>query len=557
MNDNAEARLSEAFAALQLGQPDRAERLLQGLLRKTPRHFDALIALGAVRGEQGRFDDAAALFERAAKVRPDNADAHYNLGVALTHRGSTERALDCYRSALRAEPRHLNACNNLAAGLLALDRPGEALVCVQQGLAHHPGDVQLVSKLGTALSDLRRVDEAIDAFRQVVQIRPNDSLSHGNLGLALRKADRHDEAIRSFERAVSFDPRLASHHNHLGLALADCGRLDEALASLRRAVELDPQSAELRENLGLTLLLSGDFEQGWPQYESRHQLERFKSRRPAVDVPMWQGEPLANRSILVYSEQGFGDTIQFVRYVPLLASMGASVTLAVQPRLIPLLSSLLNSASIVAAGAVHGAFDFQCALLSLPHGFRTTLASVPVDVPYLAADEALVARWRERIGEDGFKIGISWQGSPSYQADQGRSISLHEFAPLAAIPGVRLISLQKGFGTEQIAAAGFDVETLDERFDETGAFVDSAALMMALDLVVSSDTSIPHLAGALARPLFIALRRIPDWRWLLDREDCPWYPTARLFRQRSTGDWTDVFARIVAETHAMASARGS
>ena len=557
MNDKAEARLSEAFAALQLGQPERAERLLQGLLRKTPRHFDALIALGAVRGEQGRFDDAAALFERAAKVRPDNADAHYNLGVALACRGSSERALDCYRSALRAEPRHLNACNNLAAGLLALDRPGEALACVQQGLAYHPGDAQLVSKLGAALNDLGRADEAIDAFRRVVEIRPNDPLGHGNLGLALRKADRHDEAIRSFEYAVSLDPRLASHHNHLGLSLSDAGRLDDALASLRRAVELDPKSAEFRENLGLTLLLNGNFEEGWAQYGSRHQLERFKSRRPAIDVPMWQGEPVANRSILVYSEQGFGDTIQFVRYVPLLASMGASVTLAVQPRLIPLLSVLSNAASVIAIGEVHGRFDFQCALLSLPHGFRTTLANVPADVPYLSADNALVARWREHIGRDGFKIGISWRGSPNYQADHHRSIPLREFAPLAAIPGMRLISLQKGLGADQVAGVEFRVETLDERFDEAGAFVDSAALMMALDLVVSCDTSILHLAGALARPLFVALRRVPDWRWLLDREDSPWYPTARLFRQRSVGDWSDVFDRIAVETRALAGTRDS
>ena len=387
------------------------------------------------------------------------------------------------------------------------------------------------------------------------EIRPNDPLGHGNLGLALRKADRHDEAIRSFEHAVSLDPRLASHHNHLGLSLSDAGRLDDALASLRRAVELDPKSAEFRENLGLTLLLNGNFEEGWPQYESRHQLERFKSRRPAIDVPMWQGEPVANRSILVYSEQGFGDTIQFVRYVPLLASMGASVTLAVQPRLIPLLSVLSNAASVIAIGEVHGRFDFQCALLSLPHGFRTTLANVPADVPYLSADNALVARWREHIGRDGFKIGISWRGSPNYQADHHRSIPLREFAPLAAIPGMRLISLQKGLGADQVAGVEFRVETLDERFDEAGAFVDSAALMMALDLVVSCDTSILHLAGALARPLFVALRRVPDWRWLLDREDSPWYPTARLFRQRSVGDWSDVFDRIAVETRALAGTR--
>lgn len=550
MTDKAEARVRDAFAALQLGQFDRAERLLQALLRKTPRHFDALVALGALRGEQGRFDDAAALFERAAKVRPDHADAHYNLGVALAHLGKTERAVDCYRSALRAEPRHLNACNNLAASLLALDRPGEALACVEDGLAHHPGDAQLLSKRGAALKDTGRIDEAIDAFRRVAQLQPNDPLSHGNLGLALRKADRHDEATRSFERAVSLDPRLANHHNHLGLSLADLGRLDDALASLRRAVALEPQSAEWRENLGLTLLSIGELAEGWPQYEYRHHLERHRSRRPTVDAPVWQGEPLAAKSILVYSEQGFGDTIQFVRYLPLLAANGAAVTLMVQPELISLLSDLSGSVAIVPTGEVLSGFDFQCALLSLPYAFGTTLSSIPADVPYLSADETLVGRWRQRIGDEGFKIGFAWQGNPNFVGDRGRSIPLHEFAPLAAIPGVRLIALQKGFGAEQVAAVDFGARI--EVLDEPRTFADTAAAMMNLDLIVTSDTSVAHLAGALARRLFVALRHVPDWRWLLEGDDSPWYPTARLFRQRTVGDWADVFARIATEVRARA-----
>jgi tetratricopeptide (TPR) repeat protein len=551
MDDKAARRLSEAFAALQLGLGDRAEQLLRGVLRKTPRNFDALIALGAVRGEQGRFDDAAALFERAAKVRPDNADAHYNLGVALAHLGSNERALDCYRNALHAQPRHLNACNNLAAALIARDRAAEALACIEQGLAHHPLDTQLQSKRGAALRDLDRIDEAVDSFRQVARREPNDPLGHANLGLALKEAGRLDEAIERLEHAVSLDPHRASHHNHLGVALADAGRLDAALACLRRAVTLDPGAPELRENLGLTLLLNGNLQAGWPEYEFRHRLERFKARRP-VDVPVWQGEPLTNKSILAYAEQGFGDTIQFVRYLPLLVGRGAAVTLAVQPRLMALLSCMADLVTIVPLGDVRARFDFQCALLSLPHKFGTTLSSIPTDRPYLSADPALVARWRERIGHTGFKIGIAWQGSTDYAGDRGRSLALREFAPLAAIPGVRLISLQKGFGVEQIAAVDFSVETLDESFDASGAFVDTAALMMSLDLVVTSDTSIPHLAGALGRPVFIALRRVPDWRWLLDRDDSPWYPTARLFRQRAIGDWADVFERIAAEVRRMA-----
>lgn len=552
MNDKAAARLGEAFAALELGQPDRAERLLQGLLRKTPRHFDALVALGAVRGQQGRLDDAAALFERAVRVRPDNADAHYNLGVALAHLGSRERAIDCYRNALRTEPRHLNACNNLAAELIALDRPNDALACIEQGLAHHPGDAQLLSKRGAALKDLGHTNDAIDAFKQVVRMQPNDAIAHGNLGLALRKAGRLDEAIRSFEQAVSLGPRSASHHSHLGLALADSGRVDDALASLRRAVALDPDSAEIRENLGLILLLQGEFKEGWTQYEYRHHLPRFKSRRPPIDAPLWQGEPLTNKSILVHAEQGLGDTIQFARYVPLLANQGASVTFAVQPTLIPTLSALSKAAAVIPAAEVRSPFDYQIALLSLPRAFGTTLSTIPSVAPYLSVDEDLVERWRERVGVNAFKIGIVWQGNPGFQHDHGRSIPLAEFAPLAAIPGVRLISLQKGFGAEQIAAVDFRacIQTLDEPFGADRTVTDTAAVMVNLDLIVTSDTMIAHLAGALACPTLVALRRTPDWRWLLDRDDCPWYPTARLVRQRSDGDWRDVFVRIAADVRA-------
>jgi Flp pilus assembly protein TadD len=552
MNDKTVRRLNEAFAALQLGQGDRAEQLLRGVLRKEPRHFDALIALGAVRGEQGRFDEAAALFERAARSRPDNADAHYNLGVALAHLGSKERALDCYRKALCAEPRHLNACNNAAAELLTLERPSDALSCIEQGLAHHPDDPQLLSKRGAALKDVGRLDEAIEVLRRAVQIQPNDSLSHGNLGLALKDAGWLDEAILCFERAVSLDPRTASHHNHLGVALSGRGRQDEALTSLRRAAELDPDAALFRENLGMTLLLTGHFEEGWCQYEGRHERAR-SAQRPSIDAPSWRGEPLRSKSILVHSEQGLGDTIQFVRYAPLLAKRGAAVTLAVQPRLVPLLSALSDVASVIPSGGARSHFDFQSALLSLPRGFGTTLASIPAGVPYLRADADLVARWRDRIGPHGFKIGIAWQGNPSYPGDASRSIPLREFALLAAIPGVRLISLQKGHGAEQAATSDFSsrIETLDEPFDDSGAFVDTAALMMSLDLIVSSDTAIPHLAGALGRPLFVALTHAPDWRWLLDRDDSPWYPTARLFRQRSTGDWAEVFARIAAAVRAV------
>lgn len=556
MRDNSSNAISDALTALQRGKHARAERLLRDVIASDPRHVPALMILGTLYGQRGRSDQAAAQFERVIALHPDNADAHYNLGAALADRGSKERALDCYRAALAAEPGHTNALNNLAAELLLLERWDEVLAVLEQPCRERPGDPLLLSKLGVALKERGRVDEAVAVLKQAIRAQPAEATARANLGLALRQAGRLDEAVESLRRAVLLDPSAANYHQQLGLTLYEHGKVEPAIESLRRAIALSPQSAELRSHLGMMLLAKGEFREGWAEREYRATAQR-PADRPRIDAPVWKGEPLTGKSILVYSEQGAGDTLQFARYLPKLATMAAAVTFEVQPRLMPILGRLSHSVSMVAEADSGQRFDYQCALLSVPGACGTDLSNIPSEVPYLAADEALAARWGAKIAGNGFKVGICWQGNTGFLADRQRSIPLHQFAPLAEIPGARLFSLQAPPASAQIAGSAFShrIETVGEAVDqEAGSFMDTAAVMMHLDLIIACDTSVAHLAGALGRPVFIALSHAPDWRWLRQREDSPWYPTARLFRQDKAGEWTPVFDRIAAAVRAAAGA---
>jgi hypothetical protein len=329
-------------------------------------------------------------------------------------------------------------------------------------------------------------------------------------------------------------------------------RLDEARANFDQALAINADFADARFNRGLTSLLLGDYAAGWSDYESRWYRTVPDVRRLVAPYPVWNGEDLDGKSIIVYEEQGFGDVIQFCRFLPMLCSSGATVTFLVRPSLHRLLRPLAPAIRLVGDPPEDEHFDFQCALLSLPMVLGTTLGSVPSDAPYLFAEDELVARWRQRIDGQGFKIGISWQGTPGRKIDVGRSFPLRCLDTIAAIPGVRLISLQKNHGLDQLAGlpAGMKVETLGEFDDGPDAFVDTAAIMSGLDLILTSDTSIAHLAGAMALRTWVALRYVPDWRWMLDRQDSPWYPTLRLFRQETDGDWQGVFTRMMQELQA-------
>ena len=445
-----------------------------------------------------------------------------------------------------------------------------------------PGDENAWCFLGMARHDLGRFEEAESAYREALRLRAAFPVALSNLGNTLKALHRYDEALASFREALRWQPDYATAHNNLGVALlergeiaagAEClaavvrltpnneaallslsslelrmGRVAESEELSRRVLELNPQSAEAHKNRALAWLLQGDYERGWPEYEWRWQCPG--PRLPQVPRPRWDGSPLAGRTILLHYEQGLGDTLQFIRFAKALRQGGRVVVVCQQP-LVRILQGCDGIDELVPDGSPLPDCDCFAPLLSVPGLLRTTLATVPRDVPYLAADESLVRQWRDRLADiHGFKIGIAWQGSRTFATDHERSFPLACFEPLAAIPDVRLISLQRGPGGEQLAALGgqFAVIDLGDQVDTTaGPFMDTAAIMQHLDLVITCDTSLVHLAGALGVRTWLAQRYAPDFRWLLHRDDSPWYPTIRLFRQPRFQDWPSVFQRMTDE----------
>lgn len=428
-----------------------------------------------------------------------------------------------------------------------------------------PANVVAQHRLGMLLLQSHRADEAEPLLR--ASVVASESASPGatpaasrpppeaaaHLGLALHQLERYEEALHWLDRA---DPAAIGARLPFWRAntLVELGRLDEALAAFDRALVLEPGFAEAHRNRGILLLLRGDYARGLEDYEHRRPVDAGRRVQHGVQAPDWHGEPLAGRRIAVTDATGFGDELQFCRYLPLLADRGAEVTFLGNPKLYRLLATLDRRVRLLADGSGE-AFDFHCKLLSLPLRFGTRIDTVPAATPYLHAEAERVAHWRARIGEDGFRVGVAWRGSPRRGIDAGRAFPLAALAPLAALPGVRLVSLQKGPGEEELEALPADmrVERLGAEFDAgADAFVDTAAAMMSLDLVVSSCTSVPHLAGALRRPTWVALKPVPEWRWGLGRDDTPWYPEMRLFRQAMRGDWTPVFAAMARELHGRA-----
>ncbi|HWY85370.1 MAG TPA: tetratricopeptide repeat-containing glycosyltransferase family protein [Gemmataceae bacterium] len=418
--------------------------------------------------------------------------------------------------------------------------------------------------LGLLTHKAGRHEDGIELIRHALALQPADPAFHYNLGFILAEEGRKEEAAECFRRAIALRPRYAKAHANLGLVLMGLLRLDEAAEHHEQALRLEPDVAVYRWNRSLLWLLQGDFARGWADYEYRWGRPGMAERSWAR--PRWDGAPLCGRSVLLYAEQGYGDTIQFIRYASLVKERGGRVIFECQPPLVPLLREVPGVEHLVPAGYPLPDFVVQAPLLSVPGIIGTTLENIPAKVPYLRADASLTDYWRRELAPlDGLKIGIAWQGYPRFWADRERSIPLYFFETLARVPGVRLVSLQKGPGSEQLtscasalAAPGrFPVLDFGDRLDASGAFLDTAAIMMSLDLIITSDTAIPHLAGALGVPVWTIVPFVPDWRWLLARTDSPWYPTMRLFRQCRAGDWAEVFERVAAELACLRADRTS
>jgi hypothetical protein len=434
----------------------------------------------------------------------------------------------------------------------------------QQILRACPNHADALHLLGVLISQRGDNDLAISYIERALIAQPQTAAFHNNLGFSYMAVGRLEDAIGHFKEAMRLQPHFAMAVNNLGKTYREQGKLTEAMACYEQALAWQQDYVEAHFNRADLRLLMGDFEQGWPEYEWRWELPIVGRR--ATDPPRWNGSPLEGRTIVIHAEQGLGDTIQFIRYMPFLKQRGAKVIVHCQGALLKLLANVKGVDGFAAWHSPLPPFDVQEHLLDLPSVLHTTLATIPNDIPYLHADAGLVNHWRRetRTPDDStphyalrtphFLIGIAWKGFVKNQSDSKRSIPLSCFEILTKVPGVQLISLQKGSGTEQLQ--GVDRILAPKLDEESGAFMDTAAVMMNLDLVISCDTVIPHLAGALGVPVWVALPLSHDWRWLLEREDSPWYPTLRLFRQTALGQWDDVFERMAEELTSEVGSQG-
>lgn len=553
----ARRNLEQALRAQ--GKLDELLEWQRQLSAEQPASAEAQSELGRVLFEQRKLDEAEAAFQEALEINPALPEAHNNLGLARVALGKPAEAASCYREAIRLRPDFAQAHNNLGIALRQTGKLDEAVAACREAVRISPQMAEAHNNLGTALDELGRTDEAIACLEQALRIKPDFAKAHNNLGIAFwHKAD-YAQAAAHCRMAIEQSPDLAEAYNNLGNVLRDQGDYAGALDCYEQSLKLSPDGTDAHWNRSLIWLLEGNFAQGWPEYEWRWKLKTFATR--ATNRPLWDGSPLEGRTILLDAEQGLGDTLQFIRYAPLVQERGGRVMAVCQKPLMQILSGCPGIDRLVAQGEPVPDFDVYAPLLSLPKLFGTTLESVPAPIPYLHADPYLVEQWgRELAPIQAFKVGIAWKGSPKNRMDQQRSIPLAAFEPLARVPGVQLISLQKGEGSEQLKqmAGRFAVLDLAQRLDEkSGAFMDTAAVMRRLDLVITCDSSLGHLAGALGAPTWIALALSPDWRWLLERDDTPWYPTVRLFRKTSIGDWSDVFKRMAAALEAAVAASGT
>lgn len=499
-----------------------------------------------------QFDDAISEFRQVLRQRPDFAEAHCNLGAVLFDLAAFEECERCYREALRLKPAFAEAHNNLGGLLLKLRRLDEAELNLREACKLRPNFAEALNNLGDLLRLRGRLEEAEASCREALRLKPDYVPAQLTLGNALREAGRFHEAEPCYRTALDRNPSWPEALNNLGTLLYDLGRTDDAIQSLRAAVAQRPDYADAHFNLGITLLLAGQFDEGWREYEWRWKQETKKPHLRGFSQPLWDGGDIGDRVLLLHAEQGLGDTLQFCRFVPAIAA-GRRVVLEVQRPLMPLLTGLPGIERVVANGDPLPPFDLHCPLLSLPRVLGTTLDTIPREAPYLRAEPQRVAAWRERVGQlDGLRVGLVWAGNQTMSGDGRRSVPLERFSELADLPGVSFVSLQKGPGASQSPPPGL---SMHDWTDDLHDFGETAALIEALDLVIAVDTGVAHLAGALGRPVWLLNRFDRCWRWQLDRDDSPWYPSLRQFRQSQPGDWTSVLRNVRAELEACSLAR--
>jgi len=540
---SVQAKVQQALRLHQQGRFADAERAYREVLQQAPTHFDALHLLGVLGLQAGRTEAGVELIASAIKQNPNSWGAHNNLGNGLRELGRLDAALGSFDKAIALRPDYAEAHNNRGIVLQELQRIADAHASFDAAIASRPDYAEAFNNRGNARKHSGDLEGAIADFDRTIALRADYAAAHYNRGTVLRELRRFDEALAGLDRAIALRPDHAEAYNNRGLALQELKRPDDAIASFARTIALKPDYAEAYVNQGVSLLQLGRFAQGWPLYEWRKKTEQpFGDRSFAQQL--WLGkENISNRTVFLHWEQGLGDTIQCARFAKVLNARGASVVMSVQQPLYRLLAQLSPDARVVGEGEVPSAFDYHCPLMSLPLALGTSLENIPAREPYLFADASLRETWSARLPAKAKpRVGIAWRGGAKHKNDRQRSIDLATCAPLLSAD-VHWISLQTEL-RDSDADAFAQLHHIERCGEQLQDFADTAALIDLLDLVIAVDTSVAHLAGAMGKPVWILLPYHADWRWLLDRSDSPWYPTARLFRQDSARSWGSVMADV-------------
>ncbi len=543
-----------ATALQTLGRRDEAETHYREAVRLDPAYADAHNNLGALLEKSGRHAEAIASYRAALAARPGFAEAHCNLGQLLRTTGVLDEAIQHLNAAIKLRPDYADAHRGLGMALGRQNKHDQAIVALRKAIELRPQDAEAHNQLGNRLKATGELDAAESAYRKALALRPDFVDVHNNLGNIYFRRGRLQDAETCYRRALELRPNYPDGYGNLGIVHMGRCRYDEAVVSLRRALELRPNYPEAMCNLSQALLVLGQFKEGWERYESRWRLPAMPAR--PFRQPWWHGEELLGRTLLLHVEQGLGDAIQFARYAPIVKALGADVILETPRELMRLFAPLARQGiRLVQRGVALPHFDLHCPLLSLPGALGCGVTEIPAAVPYLQADDAAIQGWRQRLGTGPeLKIGLVWAGNPQHGNDHNRSFRPLAFKPVTAVPGARFFSLQK----QRRPGDDADLAALGAIGDVTEAlqdFTDTAAALAALDLLIAADTSIVHLAGALARPVWMMTPFSPDWRWLLGRDDTPWYPTMRLYRQPREKDWASVMARVAQDVAALVRER--
>lgn len=515
------------------------------ILLEDPENANALYLLGMILHRMNENEKAVELVSQAIALELENAGAYGNLGIIYRALGNLEDASLCQQKAVTLDPDYTAGYFNLGNALHEFGKSADAAASYRKAISLKPDFPEAHNNLGLALHEAELFEEALESYEKALGVKPNYPAAYLNMGNALRKLGRSDAAAVSFQKAIVLKPELTQAHNNLGNVLMDLDHFEGAAVSYSNAIRHDPDNIGAHKNLGIINLLLGNFDIGWPEYSWRLLEENSVLKTRVYSQAQWDGADLTGKTIFVYSEQGLGDTIQFARYLPMLQERGGRVMFDAPPHMTRLFEDLDGVDVMVKGNDSIPPFDCHAPLLELPGLFNTSLDTIPVSEAYLSADKDLVDAWGQRLGvRQGYRIGLVWAGNPSHLNDVNRSIQPELFCPLTEAPGVSAYSLMVGRDGEAGRVSGDAITDLAEGLVD---FAETAAVIANMDLIISVDTAVVHLAGALGVPIWTLLPFNPDWRWMLDRDDSPWYPSMRLFRQEKRKDWESVLERVANE----------